>query len=48
VGGKITVKRLQERLARPATLIEILKDPPSPNPPVSWFGRVILRLPHES
>jgi hypothetical protein len=48
VGGKITVKRLQERLARPATLIEILKGPPSPNPPVSWFGRVNLRLPHES
>jgi hypothetical protein len=48
MGGKITVKSLQERFGRPATLIEVGKGPPSPNPAASWFGRVNLRLPHES
>jgi hypothetical protein len=48
VSGKVTVKRLQERLARPATLIDIVKGPPAPIPSASWFGRVNLRLPHES
>ena len=46
--GEVTLKSLQERFARPATLIEVLKGSPSPNPPVSWFGRVMLRLPGES
>lgn len=45
---KITLERLRQQLARRATLIDVGKGPPSPNPAASWFGRVNLGLPHES